>query len=75
MSSEYIDARGLEELTGTKASTWRYWDVIGQGPPSFKLGKRRLWRLSVVQEWLAKLEREGREARGGAGGIGPAVPD
>jgi hypothetical protein len=29
--SEYFDAKGLEALTGTKASTWRYWANIGEG--------------------------------------------
>ena len=28
--------------TGTRASTWRYWASIGQGPPSWKLGRRRV---------------------------------
>jgi hypothetical protein len=38
---ELLGARDLEALTGTKASTWRYWASIGEGPASFKLGRRR----------------------------------
>ena len=56
MNSEYLDSLGLEELTGTKASTWRYWASIGEGPPSFKLGRRRVWRKDVVLKWLAEQE-------------------
>jgi prophage regulatory protein len=56
MDSEYLDSLDLEELTGTKASTWRYWASIGQGPASFKLGRRRVWRKSDVLAWIAEQE-------------------
>jgi prophage regulatory protein len=56
MESELLDALELEELTGTKASTWRYWASIGKGPASFKLGKRRVWRRSAVLAWIAERE-------------------
>ena len=35
---DILDSRALERLTGTKASTWRYWASIGTGPASFKMG-------------------------------------
>ncbi len=41
--AEFLDADELEEMTGTKASTWRYWATVGEGPASFKLGRRRVW--------------------------------
>jgi prophage regulatory protein len=53
---EYLSALELEKWTGTKASTWRYWASIGQGPASFKLGKRRVWKRSAVLAWLADQE-------------------
>lgn len=56
MSSEIIDSLELEELTGTKASTWRYWASIGYGPRSFKLGRRRVWRRADVGAWIAEQE-------------------
>lgn len=56
MNNEYLDSTQLEELTGTPASTWRYWAHIGSGPPSFKLGRRRVWKKSVVLSWLESLE-------------------
>jgi prophage regulatory protein len=54
--SDYLGALDLQELTGTKASTWRYWASIGTGPASFKLGRRRVWKKSVVLAWLAEQE-------------------
>jgi prophage regulatory protein len=54
---EYLSAVQLEKLTGTKASTWRYWAHIGNGPPSFKLGRRRVWRKDAVLKWLSEQER------------------
>jgi predicted DNA-binding transcriptional regulator AlpA len=55
-----LGTRDLEELTGTKASTWRYWASIGEGPESFLLGRRRVWRKSIVLEWLAEQEKRAR---------------
>jgi prophage regulatory protein len=60
--SEYLGSVDLEALTGTKASTWRYWASIGTGPASFKLGRRRVWRKSVVLAWLAEQEGAGEKA-------------
>jgi prophage regulatory protein len=64
---EIVGALDLEKLTGTKASTWRYWASIGTGPASFKLGRRRVWKKSIVLEWLAEQEattvRDGLEER------------
>lgn len=56
MDSELLGALELQELTGTKASTWRYWASIGQGPPSFKLGRRRVWRRATALAWIAERE-------------------
>ncbi|MGO9251643.1 MAG: helix-turn-helix transcriptional regulator [Mycobacterium sp.] len=55
--AEFLDADELEEMTGTKASTWRYWATVGEGPASFKLGRRRVWKRSAVLAWIAEQER------------------
>ncbi|MGE5696837.1 MAG: helix-turn-helix transcriptional regulator [Candidatus Sericytochromatia bacterium] len=60
---DILDADDLERLTGTKASTWRYWAHIGSGPPSFKLGRRRVWAKSEAMAWIA----EQRQATGTGG--------
>jgi len=57
LDSDYLDSEDLEARTGTRASTWRYWAVIGKGPTSFKLGRRRVWRRDVVEQWLAEQEK------------------
>jgi predicted DNA-binding transcriptional regulator AlpA len=56
LSGDYLDAKQLEQLTGTRQSTWRYWASIEKGPPSFKLGRRRVWRKSAVLQWIAEQE-------------------
>ncbi len=61
-TTEYMTAPQLEALTGTPASTWRYWAHIGQGPASLKLGRRRVWRRAVVQQWLADQESQAATA-------------
>lgn len=61
--TELLDARGLETMTGIKASTWRYWAYLDKGPRSFKLGRRRLWRTTDVKKWIAL-----QEASTGTGG-------
>jgi prophage regulatory protein len=57
METEYVDSKQLEKLTGTRASTWRYWASVGEGPSSFKLGRRRVWKRSTVEAWLAEQSR------------------
>lgn len=53
---EFYSASQLAEITGTPASTWRYWAHIGFGPPSQKIGRRRVWKRSLVRDWLAAQE-------------------
>lgn len=55
-TADYLTAPQLEQLTGTPASTWRYWAHIGSGPPSFKLGRRRVWKRSSFLAWLERQE-------------------
>lgn len=56
MDKEYLTADDLEALTGTAASTFRYWASINQGPPSMKIGRRRVWKRAAVLTWLADQE-------------------
>jgi prophage regulatory protein len=62
MDAEYLSAPDLEQWTGTKAATWRYWAHLGIGPPSMKLGRRRVWKRSTILAWLEAQERDGIEA-------------
>lgn len=56
MGPDYLSASDLERLTGTKAATWRYWAHLGIGPKSMKLGRRRVWKRTVIEEWLKQQE-------------------
>ena len=44
-------------LGGIPLGTIRYWDYMGRGPRSFKLGKRKAWRKSEVLRWIAVQEQ------------------
>jgi prophage regulatory protein len=62
---DYLSSAALEQLTGTPASTWRYWAINDTGPRSFKIGRRRVWRRSEVLAWISAQEA----ATGTAGGL------
>jgi hypothetical protein len=49
---DLLSASELEERTGIPTATWRYWAHIGGGPPSVKVGRRRLYKWSEVQAWV-----------------------
>ncbi len=53
---ECFTANDLQALTGTRATTWRYWASVNEGPASFRLGKRRVWRRDVALDWLVEQE-------------------
>ena len=53
---ELLDAHYLHALYGVPVATWRYWAHVGRGPESFKIGRRRVWRRSVVEAWIAERE-------------------
>lgn len=57
LPTDILDAADLQVMTKIPAATWRWWHSIGQGPPnSFRLGRRRVWRRSDVEAWIAEQE-------------------
>lgn len=56
LEDEFFTASNLEGRTGIPASTWRYWASMGTGPHSFKIGRRRVWRRTTLEAWLAEQE-------------------
>lgn len=46
------------EYLRTNVSTMRYWQAIDKGPKSFKLGVRRLYRQSQLDEFIRQAEEE-----------------
>lgn len=55
---EFYTAAQLEMKTGITANTWLYYAWAGKGPASLKIGRRRVWRKAVVEQWLLEQERE-----------------
>ena len=53
---EFWQAAQCQAATGVPKGTWLYWAHIGRGPQSFKLGRRRVWRKSVILAWIAEQE-------------------
>ncbi|MFC6151549.1 MULTISPECIES: helix-turn-helix transcriptional regulator [Mumia] len=48
----------VASLLRTKPSTVRYWRHVGEGPRSFKAGRRVLYARGDVDAWIkAKLEQ------------------
>jgi prophage regulatory protein len=42
----------------TKESTLRYWRHLGEGPPSFKLGKKNVvYPLDELERWIARNQK------------------
>ena len=54
---EFYTATELEALTGIASGTWLYYAWSGKGPASLKVGRRRLWRKTVVDAWLTEQEQ------------------
>lgn len=48
-----IGIRDLSQLTGTSENTIRYWIKYGNGGPPFgRLGRRIVFKVSDVEEWI-----------------------
>lgn len=47
----------VADICRASAETVRYWRHVGYGPPSFKVGRRVLYREVDVLDWLDGLRR------------------
>ena len=63
---EIVFIPAVSQMTGVSANTLRYWRCIGEGPPSFKIGRRVAYRRAEVEKWLAEQEAATRREGGGA---------
>jgi len=50
---EYLTTPDVADILRTSAETVRYWHHIGKGPKSFKVGRRRLYARSDVENFIA----------------------
>lgn len=55
MNDEYMNTTEVAQLCRAPVETVRYWRHIGDGPISFKVGRRVLYRRTDVEGWLTSL--------------------
>jgi len=53
---DLIDNEELADILKRPVATIRYWKHVGYGPPSFKVGRRVMYRRADVETWLNQLE-------------------
>lgn len=52
----------ISEQTGIPEATLRYWRHLGQGPESFRIGRRVYVPESKYREWYEEMTKTSREA-------------
>ncbi|MCW1821422.1 transcriptional regulator [Mycolicibacterium conceptionense] len=60
---ELLGTRAASSFLGIPEATLRYWRYANQGPPSFKIGGRLVYRRDELVRWVAEQEKATR--RGG----------
>jgi predicted DNA-binding transcriptional regulator AlpA len=63
---ELISTSAVSKLTGIPIGTLRYYRSTDQGPASFNLGKRVVYRRSEIERWVAEQEQATRRGGGDA---------
>ncbi|MFC9767021.1 helix-turn-helix transcriptional regulator [Rhodococcus jostii] len=61
--SELLTTKQVSERYGIPAPTLRYWRHVDQGPASFSIGKRIVYRRVELEKWIAA--QEAATTRGG----------
>ena len=57
MSETYLTTAEVAALVRRTPETLRYWRHIGEGPVSFKLGRRVLYASVDVEQWIASARQ------------------
>ena len=57
MRSDLCTPSKAAEYLGVPAGTLAWWRCRGEGPAFLKVGRRVLYRLDVLDEYLASCER------------------
>lgn len=63
LANELMSTGQVSESYSIAEATLRYWRHKGDGPPSFRLGRRVVYRRSDVEKWLTA--QEAATVRGG----------
>ena len=64
--AEYLSTNQVSEETGIPMATLRYWRHADQGPASFSLGKKVVYRREEIDRWIDQQERLTRRGGGDA---------
>lgn len=56
--SKYLTTQEVAETLRTSPETVRYWRHVGQGPKSFKVGRRVLYAVEDVEAFIAEARGE-----------------
>jgi hypothetical protein len=51
--TDYLTTAEVAEMLRTSPESVRYWNHLGVGPKSFKVGRRRLYDRSDVEAFIA----------------------
>lgn len=54
--AEYWLTSEVAQLLRVPEATCRYWRHVGEGPKSFKVGRRVLYDAAGVRAWLAEAQ-------------------
>jgi prophage regulatory protein len=59
MATQFLRTAEVSERYGIKVPTLRWWRHIGEGPPSFKLGKKNVvYPVDGLERWIACRQKE-----------------
>jgi DNA-binding transcriptional MerR regulator len=56
---KYLTTAEVAELCRTSPETVRYWRNVGKGPRCFKLGRRVLYAIEDVEDFVAQARQVG----------------
>ena len=59
---EYLTTQEVAEKLRVAPETVRYWTWRGEGPRSFKMGRRRLYAVEDVEAFIADARSGGPDA-------------
>ena len=55
--TEFLRTAEVSARTGLKVSTLRWWRHVGEGPPSFKLGRKNVvYPFAELERWIAQSQ-------------------
>ena len=57
-SVDIVPEREWADIANADLRTVRRWDANGEGPPSFKLGRKTFYRRSTILSHIEKLEQQ-----------------